>query len=54
MSKNLRKEEVVVPVKVAGVSKMWHEDWRDKKISCLNVTTETFGQSLVGPEDQSK
>lgn len=39
LSKNLRKEEVVV----AGVSKMWHEDWRDKKVS-----------SLEGPEDQSK
>lgn len=32
-SKDLRKEEVVVPVKVAGVSNMWHEDWRDKKVT---------------------
>lgn len=45
---------MVVPVNTAGVSNMWHEDWRDKKVSHLNVTTETFGQSYAGPEDQSK
>ena len=33
---------------VVGVYReMWHEGWKDKKVSYPNMTTENFGQSVA-------